>query len=60
MNSFSHIHTPIVYVVLRTLYALGIGSAIGAVLIVLVLWGRRRWSPHGTAPDAPRGRPVRA
>ena len=60
VNSFSHIHTPIVYVVLRTLYALVIGSAIGAVLIVLVLWSRRRWFPQGRAPDAPRGRPLRA
>jgi len=46
VNSFSHIHTPIVYVVLRTLYALVFGSAIGAVLVGLLLWSRRWWSPQ--------------
>jgi len=52
VNSFSHIHTPLVYVVLRTLYALVFGSAIGAVLVGLLLWSRRWWSPQG--------RPLRA
>jgi hypothetical protein len=51
VNSFSHIHTPLVYVILRTLYALVIGSAIGAVLVMLLLWGRRRWR---AGPDIPR------
>ncbi len=49
VNSFSHIHTPLVYVVLRTLYALVFGSAIGAVLVGLLLWSRRWWSPQGRA-----------
>jgi hypothetical protein len=42
VNSFSHIHTPLVYVLLRTVYALVIGSLLGAVLVGL-LWGSRRW-----------------
>jgi hypothetical protein len=45
VNSFSHIHTPLVYIVLRTVYALVLGSMLGAVLVGLLLWGRRRWSP---------------
>lgn len=43
VDSFSHIHTPLVYVVERTVYALVIGSAIGAVLIGALLWSRRWW-----------------
>jgi len=43
VNSFSHIHTPLVYIFDRTLYALIFGSAIGAILVGLLLWGRRRW-----------------
>jgi hypothetical protein len=60
VNSFSHIHTPIVYVLLRTLDALVLGSAIGAGLVVLLLWSRRWWSPPGGASQAPGRRPLRA
>ncbi len=59
VNSFSHIHTPLVYVLLRTLYALIFGSAIGAVLVAALLWSRRR-SPPAPALLAPeRTRPAR-
>jgi hypothetical protein len=59
VNSFSHIHTPLVYVVLRTLYALIFGSAIGAALVAVVLWSHRR-SPKAPALRAPeRTRPAR-
>jgi hypothetical protein len=61
VNSFSHIHTPLVYVTLRTLYALVFGSVIGAVLVLLLLWSRRWWSPQARALRAPaRERLVRA
>jgi len=53
VNSFSHIHTPLVYVILRTLYALVFGSVIGAVLVILLLWSRRWWSPETRARRAP-------
>jgi hypothetical protein len=42
INSFSHIHTPLIYVLLRTVYALVIGSLIGAALVGVVLAMRRR------------------
>lgn len=58
INSFSHIHTPLVYVVLRTLYALIFGSAIGAVLVAVVLWNRRRSAHPPALPAAERARPV--
>jgi hypothetical protein len=61
VNSFSHIHTPLVYIVLRTLYALVIGSVIGAGLVLLVLWSRRWWSREPRVQGAPdRERLVRA
>ena len=43
VDSFSHIHTPLIYVIERTVYALVIGSMIGAVLIGVLLWTRRWW-----------------
>ena len=55
VNSFSHIHTPFVYVLFRTAYALVLGSAIGAVLVGLLLWSRRWWD-IGTRPRRPRAR----
>lgn len=58
INSFSHIHTPLVYVVLRTVYALIFGSAIGAVLVAIVLWYRRRSAPAPALRAAERARPV--
>jgi hypothetical protein len=45
VNSFSHIHTPLVYALARTVYALVIGSILGAVLIGILWASRRRWAP---------------
>ncbi len=68
VNSFSHIHTPLVYALLRTVYALVIGSVLGAVLVG-GLWAARRWwtpartpgSPHeGGQASARGGRPAAA
>jgi Family of unknown function (DUF5693) len=65
VDSFSHIHTPLVYVIERTVYALVIGSLIGAVLVGLLLWSRRWWrlSPAEDLRPAPavheEGRPTR-
>jgi len=53
VNSFSHIHTPLVYVLLRTLYALIFGSIIGAALVILLMWSRRWWSREPRAAHAP-------
>lgn len=52
VNSFSHIHTPLVYVVLRTLYALVLGSLLGAVVVGVLLWSRRFW-PSGSPSAGP-------
>jgi uncharacterized protein DUF5693 len=56
VNSFSHIHTPLVYVLFRTVYALVIGSAIGAVLVGLLWWSRRWWTIGRRSPGASRPR----
>lgn len=54
INSFSHIHTPLVVVVLRTLYALLIGSVVGsAALLVLQYLLRRAVSGAAIRPAAP-------
>ncbi len=53
VNSFSHIHTPLVYVMLRTVYALVFGSIIGAVFVILLLWSRRWWSREPRTAHAP-------
>lgn len=55
VNSFSHIHTPLTYVLFRTTYALVLGSAIGAALVGLLWWSRRWWEP-GSRPAPPRSR----
>ena len=50
VDSFSHIHTPLVYVVERTVYALAIGTVIGVILIGALLWGRRWWRLPALVP----------
>jgi hypothetical protein len=71
VDSFSHIHTPLVYIVERTLYGLVIGSLIGAILVGILLWSRRWWrlpvpaveargpwrTPGGRAAGAPTSSP---
>jgi len=57
VNSFSHIHTPLFYALMRTVYALGIGSVLGAVLVGLLWWTRRWWGPPGRGPRSVRGSP---
>jgi hypothetical protein len=55
VDSFSHIHTPLIYIVERTVYALVIGSLIGAVLVGILLWSRRWWRlPAHEAEGRPR------
>jgi hypothetical protein len=51
VNSFSHIHTPLVYIFLRTIYALIFGSVIGAGLVGVVLWSRRGRAGRARPPD---------
>ncbi|MDR7465338.1 MAG: DUF5693 family protein, partial [Armatimonadota bacterium] len=45
INSFSHIHTPLVLVALRTLYALLIGSVLGSAGLLLLERILRRVAP---------------
>ncbi|HXX38020.1 MAG TPA: DUF5693 family protein [bacterium] len=45
INSFSHIHTPLYYAFMRTVYALATGSLLGGVLVALLWWARRWWGP---------------
>ncbi|HEV2439398.1 MAG TPA: DUF5693 family protein [bacterium] len=52
VDSFSHIHTPLVYVVERTVYALVIGSLIGAILVGALWWSRRWWHLPAAGPYA--------
>jgi len=49
VNSFSHIHTPLLYTVWRTVNALWLGTLLGALATGLVLAATRR-----TAPPRPR------
>lgn len=58
VNSFSHIHTPLIYVLLRTLYALIFGSALGAALVAIVLWSRGRSPQVPALRAAERARPA--
>ncbi len=57
INSFSHVHTPLVLVVLRTLYALIIGSVLGSIGAVVLQAAVRRLRPSSAGP---RGRAVEA
>jgi hypothetical protein len=59
INSFSHIHTPLTIVLLRTLYALVIGTLLGAVPVALMTWGIGRWRP-GAVPQIQERAPARA
>jgi hypothetical protein len=59
VNSFSHIHTPLVYIFDRTLYALIFGSALGALLVGLLLWSRRRWPSAVLQKGVPEGSATR-
>ncbi|MBI3976512.1 MAG: hypothetical protein HY334_08990 [Armatimonadetes bacterium] len=59
INSFSHIHTPLVIVLLRTLYALIIGTVLGVVPVAVLTWLIRRWRPE-PAPGAAEEATVRA
>ncbi len=59
INSFSHIHTPLPIVLLRTLYALIIGTLLGAVPVLLLSWAVRRWRPEAEA-GVPERAPARA
>jgi hypothetical protein len=53
INSFSHIHTPLVVIVLRTLYALVIGSILGAIPVLLLQRIVRRWRPAAAGAAEP-------
>ena len=60
IDSFAHIHTPLVYTIERTVYALIIGSLIGAVLVGVLLWSRRWWRLPAPAVEtaAPASEPA--
>ncbi len=58
VNSFSHIHTPLVYVVARTVYSLVIGSVLGAILVGGLWWSRRWWAPSRPGLDVPAHAPA--
>ncbi len=60
VNSFSHIHTPLVYALARTVYALVIGSVLGAVLVGCLWWSRRWWPSPRPSPVTPARAPVAA
>jgi len=45
INSFSHIHTPLVLVILRTFYALVIGSVLGGLAVLVLAPLVRRFGP---------------
>ncbi|HEV8340041.1 MAG TPA: DUF5693 family protein [bacterium] len=59
VNSFSHIHTPLTIVLLRTLYALIIGTLLGALPVALLAWVVRRWRPEAMS-QIPERAPARA
>jgi hypothetical protein len=53
VNSFSHIHTPLLYAVWRTVNALWLGALIGAVVAGVVLTVAHRVAPSRTRIRAP-------
>jgi hypothetical protein len=52
VNSFSHIHTPLLYTVWRTVNALWLGGVIGAVAAALLVGVARRGAATRGAPRA--------
>ena len=50
MNSFSHIHTPLLYTVWRTVNALWLGGIIGAIAAVILVAAARRGVAARAAP----------
>jgi len=59
INSFSHIHTPLTIVLLRTLYALIIGTLLGAIPVAAGAWAVGRWRPDALR-EVPDRVPARA
>lgn len=59
VNSFSHLHTPILYTVWRTANGLVLGTAVGSVA-VCGLWLLARRGLRGTVPDTQVRPPVGA
>jgi hypothetical protein len=58
VNSFSHLHTPLLYTVWRTVNALVLGSVLGVILYGVVAWALRRLAPvlapARASPPGPR------
>jgi uncharacterized membrane protein (UPF0136 family) len=50
VNSFAHIHTPFVHSVWRTVSALALGTAVGAVMILFAQSVLQRWIAGGWRP----------
>lgn len=57
INSFSHLHTPLLYTLWRTGNALLVGSLLGltAMWVLIAAVGRLRRGPHALHPNAERG-----
>lgn len=44
VNTFTHFHTPLFVSLLRSIYGVGLGVAIGYLLLFLSVWIRQRWA----------------